>query len=87
METLRSRAGRKITMVFSGSEKFPEDYPESLEITACQENRITAAWNGPLEPFLSWISTVRIHDLVIGPPDLERLFLSYYGCPQTELRS
>jgi len=87
METMRSRAGRKITMVFPDSEKLPDDYPESLEITACQGNRITAAWNGPLEPFLSWISTVRIHDLVIAPPDLERLFLSYYGHYQTELRS
>lgn len=86
METLRLRAGRKITMVFPDSEKIPEDYPDSLEITACQENRITAVWNGPLEPFLSWISTVPLHDLVIAPPDLEHLFLSYYRCQQSELR-
>src|SRR5205085_8197325 len=43
------------------------------------ERRCSGAWTGAIGPLLTWLASAPIDDVTIGPPDLEELFLAYYG--------
>lgn len=40
---------------------------------------LRGVWRGPVEPLLDWLAGAGVVDVVIAPPDLEDLFLAYYG--------
>jgi hypothetical protein len=35
-------------------------------------------WVGPVAPLLDWLHGQPVRDLIISPPDLEDLFMTYY---------
>lgn len=40
---------------------------------------LRGVWRGPVAPLLGWLASAGVIDVVIAPPDLEDLFLAYYG--------
>jgi hypothetical protein len=44
--------------------------------------RVKLAVRGPLQPLLRAVSQLPLADLIYGPPDLEDVFMDYYGRDQ-----
>lgn len=77
IENLRTRAARRVEFtVVNGQSPEP---PAGLRVRTKAGGRIIGAWSGPVQPLVRWLADSGAGDVTIGPPDLEELFLAYYG--------
>lgn len=77
IDVLRARAIRRVEFTWNnGAAATP---PEGLMVRERAAERCRGAWRGPVQPLLRWLADAPIRDVIIQPPDLEELFLSYYG--------
>lgn len=74
--SLRSRALRRVTM--SLDQPIP-DFPDAWQPVERRDSEHTGVWVGTTDELLHWLSNLRLHDVTISPPDLEDLFMTYYG--------
>ena len=79
IEALRSRAVRRVEVVFADRADCPADAPTGLRVASREDNVLKGAWTGPMDPLLVWLAGNRVTDVSIAPPDLEDLFLAYYS--------
>ena len=42
-------------------------------------SRVTLILDGDLNPLLNYLSTHRVEDLILAPPDLDDIFMGFYG--------
>ncbi|MCK6483269.1 MAG: ABC transporter ATP-binding protein [Phycisphaerae bacterium] len=83
IDTLRARAVRRVECVFADGPR--PDPPPGLRAAAGENGRLIGSWTGPVEPLLAWLARSPVTDVTISPPDLETLFMTYYGDePRTE---
>lgn len=78
IEVLRARAVRRVEVVFNGRGEPVGPPPAALKVAARHGARWTGSWTGPVSELLGWLSSQRVRDVTIAPPDLEDLFLAYY---------
>jgi ABC-2 type transport system ATP-binding protein len=81
IEVLRNRAVRRVE-VFLNAGAPPPPPPPGLRISHRQNGVLEGAWVGHIDPLLAWLRDAAVADVVIAPPDLEDLFLAYYGDEQ-----
>ncbi len=81
VEALRSRAGRSVRLRF---ETPPEVVPEALKVTHQNNRELSGVWSSKPSGLLSWLASLSLSDVVIGPPRLEDLFMTYYERSERE---
>ncbi|MEE8169633.1 MAG: ABC transporter ATP-binding protein [Phycisphaerae bacterium] len=75
VQALRARAIRRVEFTVSDGQAAP---PDGFQLRARHEDCYVGAWRGPMQPLLAWMAAASLRDVIIAPPDLEELFLSYY---------
>ncbi len=76
--TLRERAVRHVEVRFRAGTTRPPA-PAGLRCATREDERVSGTWVGPVQPLLAWLATCAVEDVNVGAPDLEDLFLGYYG--------
>lgn len=76
---LRNRALRGVELTFEGTPPEVESLPRGLLVSLQRERYWKCTWVGPVQPLLEWLAQQSVHDVVVAPPNLEDLFLGYYG--------
>jgi len=84
IDVLRARAVRRVEIVWDAHRPPPTQRPKGLHVLTEQPRHWQATWTGPVERLLQWLAPLRPHDVTIAQPDLEDLFLSYYGIATKE---
>lgn len=79
IEVLQKRAVRHVHLKFDPARSLPANLPAGLRIAERVGPQWHGTWSGPIEQLLDWLRTCAVLDLTIAPPDLEELFLAYYG--------
>lgn len=77
VDTLRARALRRVEVVFEDG--LPQGLPTAMHVQRQHGRTLAATWAGPIPELLGWLRDQRVHDVVLAPPDLEDLFMAYYG--------
>ncbi|MBK8914788.1 MAG: ABC transporter ATP-binding protein [Phycisphaerales bacterium] len=76
---LRRRALRSVEIQFEHEPDARAALPAGLKIDVRQDGHWHGVWTGDVGPLLAWLAQARVRDVVIAQPDLESLFLAYYG--------
>jgi len=82
LAALRDQAGHWVTLRWQDDAAIPQAPPAFLEVNKRDGRTWEGRLNGPVDPFVAWLSGRTLEDLSISPPDLETLFHHYYqnGC-------
>jgi ABC-2 type transport system ATP-binding protein len=78
IDGLRSRAVRRVELWMhegAGEVRFPPSWSAVRGADGC----FVGHWSGPVEELLRWLAPLPVRDVVLGAPDLEALFATYYG--------
>jgi len=77
LDALRAQASRHVTIRWpqAGAPSWPPDF---LEILETAPDSWACALHGPTPALLAWLHDKQPVDLSIGPPDLDRVFRTYY---------
>ncbi len=78
IEALRLRAVRRVEAHFAPGAA-PPPIPTGLLVAERSDTRLIGTWVGQVEPLIAWLAQIRLRDVVISAPNLEDLFLTYYG--------
>ncbi len=84
---LRNRAARHVTIRWRADGQVPADPPEFLDVLRREDCAWQAALSAPVPDFLAWLHGQPVDDLIVEPPDLDRLFRSYYQEDEPETAS
>lgn len=79
IDVLRSRALRHVDIRLPAAASLPEPLPAGLTVGALANGLVRATWQGEIQPLVQYLAACNVQDVTIAPPDLEDLFLSYYG--------
>jgi len=69
---------------------FPDGVPEGLArlpgvaIAGRSGRRVTLVLEGDVNPLLGFLAEHRVEDLILAPPDLDDVFMGFYGQTETE---
>ena len=78
LDELRARASRQVEIVFRDERAASVAVPDCLHVTQSEERSWRGTLNGPPADLIEWLGGRGIVDVVVRPPDLDRLFLEYY---------
>lgn len=78
IEALRRRAVRRVTLRLRKGESAILELPEGAHPHETLDGTVNLSWTGPIDGLTAWLSTLRLEDVTIGPPDLDDLFAAYY---------
>jgi ABC-2 type transport system ATP-binding protein len=79
LENLSKRARKRVMIQYRGSQVISlEDVPSCVEEARLVENGWEGVLCGEVQVFLQWSSQQSLADVTISPPDLDRLFHTYY---------
>ena len=81
VEALRVRAGRSVQLRY---ETPPSAVPDQFTVAQSNDREMSGVWSGEMSPLLSWLASRSLSDVVIGPPRLEDLFMTYYERSERE---
>lgn len=79
MEVLRRRALRRVEVRMKPGASPALPLPDGLKVLEQDAQQLRGTWTGPAEALLGWLSRCAVQDVTIAPPDLDDLFLAYYG--------
>lgn len=79
---LKSKALRRVKIIFASSPAIPASLPAALHVRA-HENTLVGTWTGKTADLVEWLATQKIEDATIEAPDLSDLFLTYYRDEET----
>jgi ABC-2 type transport system ATP-binding protein len=74
---LKSKALRRVKIVFASTAAIPASLPASLHVRA-NDNTLVGTWKGKTADLVEWLAVQKIDDATIEAPDLSDLFLTYY---------
>ena len=79
IDALRRQAGKRVHLRFaSGSSSRPKS-PDAFTEERYQNGSLVGLWRGSTEELMRWLAGLAVEDVVIERPDLEDVFLGYYG--------
>lgn len=79
LEVLRRRARRRVTISFRDAPAAAgAEPPEELAVLERRGRHWTGELLGPAGAIRAWLGTQPVDDFVVGPPELETLFRSFY---------
>lgn len=78
MEELRSRAPRRVAFKLIDGATVSRPATGAFHRGDSPDARIVGSWAGSSNDLLSWLQSMRIEDVEIGPPTLEELFHRMY---------
>ena len=79
LAALRARARRAVRLTFAeGTEMDDVRAPDFLTVRRREGRVWDCEMDGAAAPLVAWLAGRPVHDLAIGPPDLETLFRQYY---------
>lgn len=81
IESLRKRAGYRVTLCWPSSEAATEQPPEGFSVERSGNGTMRGRWRGDVDVLTQWLAGQRLKEVTIEPPDLEDLFIDYYGPP------
>ncbi len=76
---LRGRKGQTVHVRFTQPVDDHLNCPDGFTVKRRQNRTLEGHWRGEPQQLLNWLATLPLDEVVIQPPDLEDLFLSYYG--------
>lgn len=79
IDVLRRRAVRAVELTFDPAAPPRTPPPPELTLKLREPGRWMGAWRGPTPPLIAWLALNPVRDVVIAPPDLEDLFMTYYN--------
>lgn len=79
IDELKKRALRKIQIVFSSRPDELANMPAQLNVFEFKDTVLSGTWSGNINALLKWLHSFEIVDIMIGRPDLNDLFISYYA--------
>jgi ABC-2 type transport system ATP-binding protein len=79
---LKSKALRRVKIVFASAATMPAALPAALHVCA-NDNTLVGTWTGKTADLVEWLATQRIDDATIEAPDLGDLFLTYYRAEES----
>lgn len=79
IDVLRRRAVRRVEVRFGEGTPPPASLPDGLEVSEQTDSYLRGTWSGPVDRLLAWLGNRAVADVTIAPPDLDDLFLTYYG--------
>lgn len=74
---LRARAEREVVLTWK-NEAYPEDVPTFLRLVARRGCEWHCTLNGDVMALMRWCAEQPLEDVVVRPPDLDRMFRRYY---------
>ncbi len=83
MAVLRTRAVRHVELRFHTAASPPPAPPDGFHTLQQAPAYLRGTWTGPIAPLLAWLPQAGLADVSIAPPDLDDLFLAYYGARET----
>jgi len=78
VEHLRARVARRVEVTSAPGHALPAP-PPGLLVSHLDAQTLRGTWRGATDELIAWLATCRLQDVRIEPPDLEGLFLAYYG--------
>ncbi|HEY3243029.1 MAG TPA: ABC transporter ATP-binding protein [Phycisphaerae bacterium] len=83
IDALRRRALRRVELHWEGEAPAEPgsaggSLPNGLRVLQRSTSCMIGTWVGPVAPLLDWLHGQPVRDLIISPPDLEDLFMTYY---------
>jgi ABC-2 type transport system ATP-binding protein len=81
---LRARAPRRVTFKLIESAKLLRPVAGEFHRGHSPDDRMVGSWAGSSDDMLTWLQSMRIDDIEIGPPTLEELFHRMYRDDSTE---
>lgn len=78
VEVLRRRAVRHVELRYAAATPPTTPHPPGLTVVQEAPGHLRGTWQGPPEALLAWLARCTLTDVMIAPPDLEELFLTYY---------
>lgn len=81
---LRGSTGQSVKLRFARSVDIEASRPDGLTIKTFQNGSLEGHWRGSPDELLKWLALQPIDEIVIQPPDLEDLFLGFYGAGRSE---
>ena len=79
IEVLQKRAVRHVSVKFDPARDLPQQTPPGFRTTERAGTLWRGTWAGPIQNLLDWLRAQPVLDVTIAPPDLEELFLTFYG--------
>ena len=79
MDSVRARAGQRVRLTINDGESLPDSIPTGFVVTMRDHRFLQGHWAGEMDILLHWLAGVKPREVTIEPPDLEDLFLSFYG--------
>ncbi len=79
MAVLRTRAVRHVELRFHTAASPLPAPPDGFRTLQQAPAYLRGTWTGPVAPLLAWLPQAGLADVSIAPPDLDDLFLAYYG--------
>lgn len=79
MDVLRTRAVRHVELRFHTAAAAMAKPPDGFCVLQQAPAYVRGTWTGPVAPLLAWLGQAGLADVTIAPPDLDDLFLAYYG--------
>lgn len=84
LSVLRKRAQRHVTVEFKPDAVLPlSGVPDCIQLIESSDYTWDAMLRGDVQDFMQWCTQHPIADVTISPPDLDRLFHTYYSASET----
>ncbi|MEK6644751.1 MAG: ABC transporter ATP-binding protein [Planctomycetota bacterium] len=75
---LRKRALRRVELRIAHGDWQIVKMPSAWTEVELRDGTVIGVWTGEVRPLLTWLVGLPVQDVVIGAPDLEELFATYY---------
>jgi len=84
IDALRTQAGQSVRLRLSSSTADVPPPPDGFTIDRRENSTLEGRWQGPPAVLMAWLSRLPLAEVVIQPPDLEDVFLAFYGQHERE---
>ncbi len=78
IQSLLKKQMKKASLVFSQKPKYLE-FPKGVQHQNWKGNKLTFEYVGSIYNLIQWMSNLDLYDVVLEEPDLESIFINYYG--------
>lgn len=76
--SLLKKQMKKVTLIFRKKQS-DLTFPDGIKREQWSGNKLTFEFIGSIQNLIQWMSTLDIYDIILEEPDLESIFMNYYG--------